>query len=106
MAYPNYQQNPWSGFLEDNPQSLYSAMVPSSNSMNWMDYWRSKYSDIYGDYWKGLGKQALGGNAPSMSFYDYLKNTNFENMWGMLSPQQKGSGFAPSARWSASSTLC
>jgi hypothetical protein len=83
------QNNPWLPWLEENPETLYKAFLPQGSN-NFRDYYLSNYNKIYGDYMGNLGKQALGGNAPSMNFSDYLNGFNFNNNWRSLSPLARG----------------
>ena len=86
----NYLDNPWYGFAEDQPEMMYRAMLPGSRSTNFLDYFKSRYGDVYKDYESELGKMALSGQAPSLNFYDYLKQYPFLNEWFSQSSRQRG----------------
>ncbi|MFA5377187.1 MAG: hypothetical protein WC455_15660 [Dehalococcoidia bacterium] len=89
--------NLYQPFLEDNPDILYYGMTPKSNSSRFLDYYRSQYNPTYNAYKGAVGNQALSGQTPSLSFYDYLMNNNpVWKEWLNLSPTDKG--FIPSLR--------
>jgi len=100
MAF-NWNDNPWTGFFDDNPQSLYSAMLGGNNnkSNNFMNYWNSQYGNQYGNYMGKLGQQILGGGAPTMSFYDYLMQNSMGKQWASLSPGARGQMRNQSGKW-------
>lgn len=81
--------NPWSGFLNDNPQTLYNAMIPNG-SKNFTEYYLANYNKIYNNYLSTLAKNMLGGGSPTDNFSDYLNNYNFKNQWNMLTPWGRG----------------
>jgi hypothetical protein len=98
----NIYNNPWGGFLEDNPDILYGGFLNNASQgqgRNFWDYWQSQFGNQYNKYLGQLGSTALGGNAPTMNFSDYLGNFNFGKQWGNLSPGQRGEYQAPRVRW-------
>jgi len=100
MAY-DLLNNPWGGFLEDNPDIMYSGFLNNllGKGQNFYDYWRSQYGNQYNKYLGQLGGMALQGQAPTTNFSDYLGNFNFNNAWGNLSPGQRGEYMPSSMRW-------
>jgi hypothetical protein len=93
--------NPWLSFLEDQPDILYGGHLANMGNQpkNFIDYYRSKYGNIYSDYMGKLGQQALSGQAPTLSFSGYLENYNFMNDWRSLSPWSRGSRPSSRAIW-------
>lgn len=91
--------NPYLPFMQETPQAMYNAFIPQSNNLNFLDYFRNKYSDIYGNYMGQLGKQALSGNAPTMQFEDYLSQFPFMHQWYSMNPSQRGERTMSGYRW-------
>lgn len=89
----------WKGWLEEQPQNLYGALLGTKGSTNFLDYWRSQYGNVYNRYLGALGTQALGGQEPTLSFYDYLTQNPFQQQWGKLAPWTRGQRPTPSMRW-------
>lgn len=89
----------WSGFLTDNPDILYQGMLPKTGSQNFLNYWMGQSGNQYNKYLGSLGRQALGGVAPSGSFYDYLQQNPFQTQWAQMMPWQRGEKMAGRARW-------
>ncbi len=75
----NLLDNPYAGWLEDTPDALYRALIPANRGSTFYDYWKSRAGDTYNNYMGALGKQALGGNAPTLTFADYLGNMDWLN---------------------------
>jgi hypothetical protein len=93
------ESNPWLGWLDENNQATYNAFLPQSRSRNFADYYKGQYGNIYNDYMTQLGKMALGGQAPSQNFSDYLGNYNFQNNWKSLSPWSRGVQNSARVNW-------
>lgn len=92
-------KNPWRYWLEEAPGALYQAMIPKGTP-SFMDYWQRQQSKVMGEYSGALGKQALGGQPPSLFFEDFLGNYPFTQNWYQMSPQKRGlRSLAPSLRW-------
>ncbi len=97
MAWPN-EYSPW---LTDSPDVAYQTLKPRGSNA-FTDWWRGKYSDTYGDYLGSLGQTAMGGNAPTQSFFDYLSNKNWAQDYYGQSPTSRGRStrsFGPRAQW-------
>ena len=94
--------NPWSFWLEDFPQAQFQASIPQGTTP-FMDYWRSQYGNVWGQYQGALGKQATAGQPPSLSFGDYLsQQTPYMEQWQALPERDRGiyrGRFAPSLSW-------
>ena len=93
-----------SAFLADNPGMLFQAMRPQALSYgsNFLDYWRGQQGNVWGDYLGLLGKEALGGNVPNLSYQSFLGNYPWLQRWFQMSPEERGerpSLFAPRLRW-------
>jgi hypothetical protein len=95
----NYADNPWSAWLEEEPQALYNALLPRDSTTPFADYYRSLYSDTYGNYMGKLGQMGLAGQDPTLSFYEYLQSQNPLKAWQLLSPSQRGEKTARSLAW-------
>ncbi len=96
----SWNTNPYAGFLEDEPSILYGGFLfnQPNRSNSFLDYWNSNYNRVYGNYLNELGNQALRGEAPTLSFYEYLSkpDNSFMKQWQALSPWERGE--RPSAR--------
>lgn len=91
-------QNPYLPFLEDMPETLYNALIPQGSN-SFANYSKNKFGNVYGDYMGQLGKMALKGQEPNLSFYDYMQNYPFMKDWYSMSPSQRGINTPSSLRW-------
>lgn len=91
--------NDWLPFLEDNPEMLYNAMIPSSPSKTFRDYYLARFNKIYNEYLGGLGQTMLGGGEPKQNFSDYLKGFDFLKNWSSLSPLSRGQRSSSRVYW-------
>ncbi len=93
-------QNMWSYWLEDNPQTLYSGMFPTT-SPTMKNYWGNQFGGVWQDYQGKLAKMALGGQPPSLNFSEFLGNYPWSEYWNQLSPSAQGqrTSLNPSYRW-------
>lgn len=72
-------QNPWLDFLEgsnEGAQVNFFGRVPQSYGFRSQDYTSSLFQPTFSRYMGALGRQIQGGQAPTLSFNDYL-NENF-----------------------------
>ena len=72
-------QNPWLDFLEGSEsgaQINFSGRVPQASGFRSQDYLQSLFQPTFSRYMGALGRQIQGGQAPTLSFNDYL-NENF-----------------------------
>ncbi len=95
----SYDNNPWFGWAEDNPEAMYRSFLDNRGSYNFLTYWKNKYNDVYGDYMGSLGTMALGGQAPSLNFYDYLSQNDPTKQWNALAPWQRGQSSGLRSVW-------
>lgn len=94
--------NIYRDWLEETPSALYGAMRPQTGSQPFMDYWKGQQGNVWEDYWSKLGTMALGGQAPSLNYSDFLSNYPWMSDWLKMGPGQRGersSLFAPRTRW-------
>ena len=107
--------NIWQDILAYEPEALYRGLLDIKNpkyflkrfqaqrgsigSQSFLDYWRSQYGNQYGNYMGQLGKMALTGQTPNLSFYDYLMQNPLEQQWQQLAPWTRGERQTPSLRW-------
>ena len=94
-------ESPWKYWLEEVPSALYQAMVPKGTP-SFMDYWQRQQSRVMGEYEGALGKQALAGQPPSLSFGNFLGDYPWQQKWFNLTPQSRGLNtgkFAPWLQW-------
>ena len=99
MAFNLNPDQDWSTWLEQEPEALYRAFVPKQAGSNFLDYFRSRYKDVYGDYMGSLAKTALSGQPPTQSFANYLKQYPFLNEWFSQSARQRGEPTPARAFW-------
>jgi hypothetical protein len=95
MAYTN----PYTPFLEDNPEMAYLGLAGNKQSDPFLDWYRSNYSKFYSGYLGKLGNMALSGDAPTLSWEDYLKGNNPFAGWGLMSPSQRGERTSSRSIW-------
>ena len=94
-------ENPWQYWLEDVPNALYQAMIPKGTP-SFQNYWQRQQSKIMNEYEGALGKQALGGQPPSLGFGDFLSSYPWQSQWYSMSPASRGLNtgrFAPGVQW-------
>lgn len=99
---PHGTQNPWLPWFEDDPDLAYYAMRPQSGAPSFLDYWRQRGGQTWGDYQGALGQMMLRGQAPILTYPDFLKSYPFMQRYAQLGPEQRGdnpSRFAPGLRW-------
>lgn len=94
------EDNIWKYWLEDTPSALYGAMIPGGTKP-FSSYWQGQYGNVYQDYMTQLGKSALQGMPPSLSFGSFLGQYPFSQYWNLLSPSQRGlrTSLYPSLTW-------
>jgi len=90
-------------WLAENPDILYGAMRPTTPSYNYSNYWRGQYSNIWDEFQRGLGQQALQGFEPTQTFQDFLTPYPWLQNYLGQSPGARGqagqSKYAPRTRW-------
>jgi len=95
-----YSNNTYSGFLEESPETMYMGFAGGKKTTNpFLDWYRSNYGSTHDAYLSQLGNQALTGQAPILSFLDYLNQNNPMKGWGLLSPSQRGERTATRSLW-------
>jgi hypothetical protein len=94
-----YSQNPYTPFLEDNPELAYLGLAGKNKTNPFLDWYRSNYSNVYSGYLGQLGNMALTGSDPTLSWLDYLKQNNPFAGWGLLSPSQRGERTSTRSIW-------
>ena len=104
MAYwDNIKNSPWYEWLEEEPQAMYRGMLGGiggrGRGQNFLDYWKSQYGNIYGDYMGRVGRQVLGGGDPTLSFYDFLNQFDFGQEWAKMAPWARGESRSPRGFW-------
>jgi len=77
-------------FLKETPRAAYMSFLPELTRPMQRHFGRN-YQDIYGQYLGAIGQEAQMGQLPQLQFTDFLKNYGFEQQYGGLSPQQRGS---------------
>ena len=94
-------RSPWSYWLEDFPGAAFQAAIPKGTP-SFTAYWQRQLSKVSGEYQGALGKQALSGQPPSLTFGDYLGGKDWFADWYRMSPSQRGinvGALAPSLTW-------
>ncbi len=82
--------NIWTDWLNETPDILYQAFMPQGKGTPFADYYNSRYARTYNDYSGRLGQQALNGQEPTLTFYDYLKSLDPFGEWKNLTPRARG----------------
>ena len=93
--------NVWQYWLEDYPSALYGAMIPQGTP-SFQDYWQRQLSKVSGEYEGALGKMALAGQPPSLSFTNFLQNYPWTQRWYGMSPSERGislGSLSPRLQW-------
>jgi hypothetical protein len=105
--------NPFSGAFMDwleepgyGTQAAYQAMVPQQSSPTQRQFFQNQFQPTMNEFLGQLGGQVLGGQAPTVSWVDFLKGSPTDNPFTRmrgLSPGMRGMGrqstFAPRSRF-------
>jgi len=94
----------WTDWLNEPAQraAAYGAYRPKTGSLNFLDYWKGRESNVHDEYVGQLGSMARAGQPPSLSLTDYLAQFPFLQNWLQLGPQQRGVNqqrYAPRTQW-------
>jgi len=89
----------WTAWLEDNPSINYFTRMPQTGSKNFLDYWQNSQNRVYNDYMGTLGRQAINGQDPTLSFTDFLQNLNWNRQFNLLSPASRGYAMPRAINW-------
>ena len=94
------ERSPWSYWLEDYPGALFGASIPKGTP-SFQDYWQRQMSKVTGEYQTALGRQAISGQPPSLTFGDFLGDYPWARNFYQLSAGQRGlnQGLSPSLQW-------
>ena len=87
----------------------FEARKYMGGSPNRSSYFQNAFQSVYDKYLGGLGQELMQGgdpfgegSDPEASWMNYLKNFNWREQYGAMSPQAKGmqtSRYAPFAQW-------
>tara|TARA_R110002073_G_C9180438_1_gene556326 strand:+ start:351 stop:659 length:309 start_codon:yes stop_codon:yes gene_type:complete len=91
------------GFLEEEPRAAFFGTLGQKGLLDTSSR-RRQASDVYDQAMQGfygkLGEQVLGGEAPTATFADYLKDFPFTQRFAQLGRQyNQGSQFSPRTRF-------
>ena len=93
----------FAGFLEEEPRAAFFGTLGEKGLLDSSSR-RKQANDVYDQAMQGfygkLGEQALGGEAPTATFTDYLKDFPFTQRFAQLGRQyNQGSQFSPRTRF-------
>ena len=94
--------NPWKSFVYDDSEQAYSTFRPQRGPRSFMDYWRSRGSQVEDEYRGLIGQMALRGEAPNLEYGDFLRDYPWLSRWMDLAPNERGEDnrrFNPSMRY-------
>lgn len=95
--------NPWDWYLEEYPEETYGGMRPRSSSRGYTDYWKNQYGNVFSDWESELGRLAMAGQPPALTFQSYLSSYPWLQNYLGQSPGARGqvgqSKYAPRTRW-------
>ena len=96
-------ENPFAAFMEDEPKAGYFGYQDKWKTPNMKKYFQGQFGAMQDQYMGMLGKQIMGGGAPTQSLSDWLSKIDWEQQYAGLTPNQKGmggmGGLAPASRW-------
>ena len=108
------EDNIWSDFLEDIPEAAYYSAAPFGAGPSAASpfgggyapaqqrYWSGQYGNVANQYMGQMGRSLRAGQAPSMTFTDYLAQYPWTQRYSALSPAMRPgsttSRFAPAVR--------
>ena len=90
----HYFQSDLPNFLESDPDLLFQALRPMRGSTGFINYWRARQGDVWGDYMGALGRQATAGITPSLTRTQFLGAYPFQERFDQLSPLRRGTATA------------
>lgn len=83
--------NPFDDLLETNRDLTFlGALNRRTQSRQKRNALWGQFGQFQRSFLGRLGAQALGGQAPTLRFSDFVKNLDFDREFKMLSPRQKG----------------
>jgi hypothetical protein len=93
----------FAGFLEEEPRAAFFGTLGQKGLLD-SSARRKQANSIYDEALQGfygkLGEQVLGGEAPTATFTDYLKDFPFTQRFAQLGRQyNQGSQFSPRTRF-------
>jgi|TARA_R110000868_G_scaffold53854_2_gene168913 hypothetical protein len=93
----------FAGFLEEEPRAAFFGTLGEKGLLDSSSR-RKQANDVYDQAMQGfygkLGEQVLGGEAPTATFTDYLKDFPFTQRFAQLGRQyNQGSQFSPRTRF-------
>jgi hypothetical protein len=93
----------FAGFLEEEPRAAFFGTLGQKGLLD-SSARRKQANDVYDQAMQGfygkLGEQVLGGEAPTATFTDYLKDFPFTQRFAQLGRQyNQGSQFSPRTRF-------
>tara|TARA_R110000803_G_scaffold104210_5_gene172382 strand:+ start:4904 stop:5212 length:309 start_codon:yes stop_codon:yes gene_type:complete len=93
----------FAGFLEEEPRAAFFGTLGQKGLLDSSSR-RKQANDVYDQAMQGfygkLGEQVLGGEAPTATFTDYLKDFPFTQRFAQLGRQyNQGSQFSPRTRF-------
>ena len=93
----------FAGFLEEEPRAAFFGTLGEKGLLDSSSR-RKQANDVYDQAMQGfygkLGEQVLGGEAPTATFTDYLKDFPFTQRFAQLGRQyDQGSQFSPRTRF-------
>ena len=93
----------FAGFLEEEPRAAFFVTLGQKGLLD-SSARRKQANSIYDEALQGfygkLGEQVLGGEAPTATFTDYLKDFPFTQRFAQLGRQyNQGSQFSPRTRF-------
>lgn len=86
----HYFRTDLADFLEGEPDILYESLRPMRGSTGFINYWRARQGDVWGDYMGALGRTALAGIVPSLTYTQFLNAYPFSQRFDQLSPRRRG----------------
>ena len=91
MGFNLGRDNPFLAFLEEEPRAAYFGFqnlfgkTPARKN-----YYQNQFQRIYDEYLGTLGQQALGGQAPTTKFVDFMRAFPFTERYAQLPPSMRG----------------
>ncbi|MAH45277.1 hypothetical protein CMI37_05585 [Candidatus Pacearchaeota archaeon] len=107
--------NFWQDYaLEGSPEAAYYSAAPFGTGMSAaspfgggaapaaQQYWSGQYGNVMNQYVGELGRSMRAGEAPTMTFTDYLQQYPWTQRYSAMSPAMRPGGrtsrYAPAAR--------
>ena len=77
-------------FLAENPDILFQGLRPRTPSRGFTSFARSLQPEVESEFLGAIGREALGGRVPTLTFRDFVRSFDFNRAFQSRSPTARG----------------